>query len=323
MSRREQIEDRAARWILRREEGDWSEVEQRAFGVWLAESDEHKVAYWRLKHGWREMDRMASLGPLPAAESTLPRARWKPLAVAASLLLTIGFGPALFQPYVAEPPVRRASFETEVGARKLVSLSDGSRIELNTRSRIRAVVSPRQREVWLDQGEAYFEIAHQSDRPFLVHAGNRTITVLGTKFSVRRDNDKVTVSVVEGKVRVSGSDPDAQGPTAIITGGDIAVASGDSTLLARKLEKRVDNDLSWRDDLLRFDETRLIDIVREFNRYNRQQIILTDSALDNMRIGGGFPTRKPEEFVNLMRNFYGIESLRLEGEKVTAATEQQ
>ena len=321
MSRAVQIEQQAARWVMLREQPDWSAGSEVAFDAWLGESMAHKAAYWRLEHGWRESDRIASLGDATMPRFIPPTLRRSWIAAAAATVLVAGFVATAAQ--FSRPDAPRVTavqrFSTSIGGRRLVPLADGSKVELNTASSVRASITKKGREVWLDRGEAYFEIAHQNGQPFVVHAGSRTVTVLGTKFSIRRDGDKVTVSVVEGRVRVEDAvEPDAV-PAAIITAGDIAVARGPSVLLAAKSEERVASGLAWRGGMLDFDRTSLADAVADFNRYNKKQIVIGDSDTAAIRIGGSFQATNVDAFVRLLRDAYGIQvEERADGVKISS-----
>ena len=131
MSRAREIEDLAALWVVRREEPFWSSAEQEELDRWLAESDAHKAAYWRLEHGWHQADRIASLGDY----SPRPERRfgslgwWKPLAIAASLLLvfTIFALQRTSLPFAGQEQVQTMQFATAVGGHKIVDLPDGRR----------------------------------------------------------------------------------------------------------------------------------------------------------------------------------------------------
>ena len=148
-------------------------------------------------------------------------------------------------------------------------------------------------------------MAHIADRPFVVHAGSRTVTVLGTKFSVRRDGERVSVAVVEGRVRVD--DASAQTvPAAIITAGDVAIARGPATLLAARSPERVENGLAWRSGMLTFDQSTLGEAAAEFNRYNRKRIEVVDPGAAEIRIGGTFQASNVDAFVRLLRDAYGL-----------------
>jgi transmembrane sensor len=156
--------------------------------------------------GWAEADRIGSVGEWGDDRGSSYRdgpRRWLPAAIAASLVAAFGMGAYSLAPHFNQIlQVQQARFDTPVGGRKIVSLTDGSKVELNTQTVVRMAVDDKRRDVWLDSGEANFEVAHRDGEPFVVHAGKRTITVLGTKFSVRREKDRVTVNVVEGRVRV-------------------------------------------------------------------------------------------------------------------------
>lgn len=311
MSVAAEIEDRAARWLIRREEIGWSAAEQAELDAWLDESIAHKAAYWRLEHGWREADRIGAIGGTTYRPRVLGHAplchRWTKAAVAASFLVIVGLGATSHDVGPEQPTaVADATFSTPVGGRKIVSLPDGSKVEMNTRTMLRTAVTGQSREVWLDKGEAYFEVAHLEGRPFVVHAGSRTVTVLGTKFSVRRDGERVTVSVVEGRVRVDGANV-RMAPAAIITAGDVAIARGPSTLLTARSEERVENGLAWRDGMLTFDQSTLGEAANEFNRYNRKRIEIADPETAEIRIGGTFKASNVDAFVRLLRDAYGLE----------------
>jgi transmembrane sensor len=300
-----------------RDEVEWSAGDQAGLEAWLAQSMAHKAAYWRLEHGWREADRIAALGDMPELTTRVgwfPRATWwRPVAIAASLLLAIGLGALYVMPGLVDPAPEASApaaaptrFATRVGGRKTVTLSDGSRVELNTATSVRARVTLARREFWLDSGEAYFEVAHAPNLPFVIHAGQRDITVLGTKFSVRRDGDRVRVSVVEGRVRIdqaSGS----QGPrSSTVTGGDVVVAEGPSTLVASNAGERVRRQLSWRQGMLTFDQATLAEAAAEFNRYNPRQLVVADPETASIRIGGSFQSNNIDAFVRLLREAYGL-----------------
>lgn len=303
------IEQHAALWLVRREQPHWSPEEQAALDAWLDVSMAHKAAYWRLEHGWREADRIGALGAATLEEEAPApsfAARWWPLAAAASLVGMLAFGAIQLARSGPAPVVAAQNFVTPVGGRRIVPLVDGSKVELNTATVMRAAVTRDRREVWLDRGEAYFEIAHMEDHPFVVHAGSRTVTVLGTKFSVRREGDRVTVSVVEGRVKVDDSRQVDAVPTAILTAGDVAVARGPATLLAAKSEERVVSTLAWRDGMLNFDRTSLADAAREFNRYNRKQLVIADATIGDIRIGGTFQAANVDAFVRLLHDAYGL-----------------
>ncbi|GAA0294938.1 FecR domain-containing protein [Sphingomonas oligophenolica] len=312
MSRAEQASDRAAQWIIAQEDGDWDANDQASFEAWLAEADGNKAAYWRLKYSWKEADRIGALGgkqrgPANDRGYRWGRPGWLPAAIAASIVVLIGIAYTAWQPiFRPNPSSVAAAYATPIGGRKMVDFSDGSHVQLNTATSVRATVTARKREVWVDKGEAFFEVAHLNGLPFVVHAGDRQVTVLGTKFSVRREGDAVTVAVLEGRVRVDQVADNHTVRSAVIVGGDIALARGPATLVTTRSEESVESTLAWRSGMLDFDQTSLSDAAAEFNRYNVRKMVITDPEAAAIRIGGTFPASDPDAFVRLLRNAYGL-----------------
>lgn len=304
-----EVSDLAALWILRQEEPDWSSEQQAELDAWLAKSMLNRAAYLRQREGWRAADRIAALGlPVQPEETpdTTPWYRaWRPWAVAASVAMVITASTVALQ-RTKPVEIAKQSFETPVGGRRTVPMIDGSRVELNTATVIRSAMTGQRREIWLDRGEAFFDVAHHDGLPFVVHAGNRRITVLGTKFSVRRESDKVIVSVLRGRVRVDDADNPKSVRSAIITAGDMAIARGPSTLLALRAEEKVESALAWRDGMLNFDDMRLGDAASEFNRYHNRKLLVDDPSVADMRIDGAFQVSNIDAFVRLLHDAYGL-----------------
>jgi transmembrane sensor len=313
MSRTEHRTDRAAEWVLAQEATNWTVQDQAAFEAWLAESDANRTAYLRMRHSWREADRIGALSRTSmGVESPSERRRaWRwyvPAAAAASLLIALGSNLLVYrqQPSVEAQHVKAATFATALGAQKTVGFLDGSKVRLNTASRLRAAITTEKREVWVDEGEAFFEVAHRENRPFVVHVGDRQVTVLGTKFAVRRDGEKITVMVLEGSVRVDELVNGRPVRSSVIVGGDIAFTSGMSILVTKKSGPRVEEALAWREGLISFDHSNLGEIAAEFNRYHARKLVVTDPEIASLRIGGMFPSNDPESFIELLRNAYGL-----------------
>ena len=309
MSRADEIEEIAALWVLRREEPAWSSDDEEKLDRWLAQSDAHKVAFWRLEHGWNEADRIASIGDAPRPESLPKRgSNWAPLAVAASLAL-VAFLAVLqsvdFPP--ARDSVQQAQFATSVGGRKTVNLPDGSRVELNTDTLIKAALGSSGREVWLDRGEAFFNVQKDSRRAFVIHAGLRTIRVLGTKFSIRRETDNLVVAVLEGRVRVDNAAAGGSGQSATLAAGDVATAKGRTLLVTSDSIQTVQDQLAWRSGMLVFNETTLAEAAEQFNRYNDKRLIIAGPKAARTRIGGSFKAGNVEAFARLLQEAYGLD----------------
>jgi transmembrane sensor len=191
-------------------------------------------------------------------------------------------------------------------------MPDGSNVTLNTDSVIRVAVSDRERRVQLEQGEAFFDVAKDPARPFVVRAGNKRIVAVGTKFSVQHLHDDVRVLVTEGRVRV---ESETSSPV-FIAAGSVARADGSALVVRKAQPTQVDELLSWREGYLRFHETALADAVAEMNRYNTRKIFIEDPELAAIRISGTFRPTQYEAFVRVLQDGFSIQA-RNEGERIT------
>ena len=322
----EAIEAAAAAWVARRDAGGrWTPEQERALRAWLDESTAHRVAWVRMK---ATLDRAKAVGPLiaqrradaerardvaEAACTTAPAASAGRVAgsrrrVIAGWAMAAGIALGVGLTLLAQVQGRRGDkYATEVGARESVTLADGSQVTLNTHTRGRAVVTSQERRFWLDEGEAYFEIAHDPLRPFVVLAGRDRVTVLGTKFSVRHEDGRTEVTVVEGKVKLERGSSGA-GPIApvVMTRNESAVATAGNVLVIERSEQQVRDELGWREGRLAFDGATLGEVAAEFNRYNERQLVVEGEAAD-IRLGGTFDAHNLEGFARLVHDSFGLQ----------------
>jgi len=199
------------------------------------------------------------------------------------------------------------AYETDVGALEAVPLSDGSRVTLNTDTSIKVDLTPHERGVNLARGEAFFEVAKDPTRPFVVHVGDKRIVAVGTQFSVRRDTDGVRVFVTEGVVRVEQSEPgEASRSIAQLHPGAIAHAAADGVIIQTKPVAEVEQLLTWRTGYLVFDHTPLGEAITEFNRYTRHKIVIVDPQVAAIPIGGNFRTTSVEAFLRLVESDFPV-----------------
>jgi len=208
-------------------------------------------------------------------------------------------------------------YSTQIGQTRAYQLPDGTRMDLNTNARVRADVTRTERVVTLESGEAFFDVTHDARHPFIVHAGNRRITDLGTKFSVFLDGDNVRVLVLEGLVRVE-TQPGAVGPAPVTAeAGHLVIAQDSKSLVFTKPDSEVARELSWRNGMLTFDQSPLTEVAREFNRYNARHIVVEGNAR-KIRIGGTFKADNVDAFVLLLRQGFGV-SVKNQGDKIVVS----
>lgn len=304
------IEARAGDWLAERDRagGALPAERQQALEAWLSAATAHRIAYLRLAHAWQRAERLralqASARP-PAAEAMArPRRAWpsRPL-----LQRTVaGLGLALLSGVlVGDLGVRHdpQHYATARGQRESVALADGSRLTLNTATQLRTAVTPLAREVWLDQGEAFFDIARDAKRPFVIHAGPQQVTVLGTKFSLFRDGDRLRVAVLEGRVQLQA---EQRRPTVLVR-DDAALADAGQVQVTRQSRQQLSASLSWLQGKLVFDQVELAEAARQFNRYGSKQLVITDEAAARIGIGGVFDADNAESFARLLGIGFGLE----------------
>lgn len=297
----EEIEKQAAVWLAREDAG-LSDPDSRALDRWLDANVHHRVAYLRLKAAWQRADRLSALkSPVmrTVPSRTMP-IRAMLAAVAAVLALAVG-GAVWFWPRPAAEQV----YATAVGRMQAVRLADGSRMELNTDTRVRADVTQKRRIVTLDAGEAYFDVVHDASRPFTVYAGSRRITDLGTRFSVFRNGDDVRVTVQEGRVKVDTLDRAALDTPVTADAGHMVVTKGSETLVSARPDDDIRSDLAWREGRLVFNQQPLAEAAEQFNRYNARKIVVQGNAR-RIRIGGSFKADNVDGFVLLLQRGFGL-----------------
>ena len=300
MSRRDQIEAEAAAWLARVDRGLTSE-EEASFQRWKATAVEHRIIFLQLQSVWQRVDQLAS-SPQPVSIATrfsLTLAV-RVAAFAAVLVLCVGLGLG----YRAwNVPAER--FETAIGAQRSLKLADGTHVVLNTDTLIHTSITPAARTVTLDRGQAYFDVVHDDNHPFVVIDGNRRITDLGTKFSVRRDGDRVDVVVQEGEVRVEHIGADHVSAPVVAQRDMVVIARDTGTLVTRKDPREIDNAMLWRSGMLSYNQEPLADVVADINRYNARKIEVVGPARE-IRIGGSFRSDNIEGFKQLLRDGFGL-----------------
>lgn len=236
-------------------------------------------------------------------------------------------------------------YNTAIGEQRSVVLRDGSIVTLNTASRIEVEFHKDRRLIHLRAGEALFQVARDSARPFDVIADDTTVRAVGTQFNVDKRNGSTTVTVVEGKVAVvanssrkvesrddlslSSSPPspaeeptlnvEAHGTTYLTAGEQLTVAG---VKAARSIPKAADLAAvtAWTQRRLVFEHRTLGDVADEFNRYNRRQIRIHGAELRAQEVTGVFQANDPESFLEFVSKIPGIKMERdADGSQVSAS----
>lgn len=315
-------DSQAAQWWLRRQEGLTAE-DASLFREWLEADPAHAAALRAVEETAQALDALpgnatgalvgiarASVRPghaLPAPLSSTTRNKGLPdsvprrrlagqlaqAALATVMLAVAGTGGWALVDHLHAQPVFVHNYVTAPGQLIKASLPDGSRIELDTATRLEVALYRDRREVRLTGGQAHFSVAPDPAKPFEVAAANTLVTVVGTRFAVRHVGARVRVAVEEGSVRMT--QRDARGQTRVaaadagllLGAGDVAHAdhAGHPSAVGRVGAESV---AVWRHGRVVFDNTPLAEAVAEFGRYGYDGVVIRDAGVAAMRITGSF-----------------------------------
>ena len=307
-------EERAARaseWAVRLMDDSMPRKRQEEFAEWLAADPRNGQVLEEVIAAWRAVDYYAASAEIVALrEAALAEARralnhrhgasrslglrW---AIAAALLLALA-GAAVWWWLTPQ------SFATDVGERRVVALSDGSKISLDAATIVRVAYSRHERQLWLEQGRAKFDVAKDPLRPFAVSAADKVVVATGTSFSVERVDNEVRVVLYEGHVAVleaSGGNvlrplevgPQRPSPGHVLTVGSELILPADNASAIRLEPASIEpidrgRSLSWETGLLVFQDEPLELAVARMNRYAEKPLIIGDSTVARLRISGVF-----------------------------------
>jgi len=296
------IKDEAADWLERRDREDWSQDDRAALEAWLARSMAHRAQFWRMEAAWSRTARLAAMRGAPEARATRTWAVAPVLigmAAAFALVAVIGAGSW----FLFSPGTR--TYSTPVGGHETITFADGSRIELNTDTAIRARMTTDSRTVWLDRGEAFFTVKHDPAHPFVVMVGDRRVTDLGTRFVIHRNKRDLEVAVLDGRVWFDAPDVRAA-QTSLLTSGQVAMVDKGAVSVTRRTTSELANELAWRHGMLVFKHRPLAEVVREFNRYNKQKLVLASADVGALKIYGSFRTEDIELFARVVQVAFAL-----------------
>jgi transmembrane sensor len=320
----------AAYWDARLRSPDCTRVDLDAYEAWREAKAENARAFENLQDIIGSL-RAAGSRPIMRAlrEAALRKRRRRflvaGLSVAAAItLVVVGIvlehvpehaGDATRIASAAGPSAPLGSYESAVGDRKAFTLDDGSVITLNTRSRVETHFSPGRRDVTLVAGQASFRVAHDASRPFVVVAGDRQVTAIGTEFDVRVDGNDVRVVVVQGRVAVERR-PQGRIIDAVLSGRrELTPGQSYSTrdegmfkLAAAVRPVDVNQAILWEEGRVAFNDVPLPEAVAEMNRYSKGALVVADPSMRKLKVSGVFRTDQSQTFVNAVKDYFPIEA---------------
>ncbi len=333
MTSKSVITDQACDWYERLHSDRTSMQEVAEFNVWLEADPNHRKVFEKVDRLWLASKGLR--GTREVAESRVVIERLKgesekqqrffraprktkafwPMAAAAVLLMTVVAGWVTYNDTTAEI----VRYYTPVGEQKNIKLDDGSSIVLNTNSILDVEFDSEIRRVVMIRGQANFNVAKDTRRPFTVVAGDGRVTALGTEFDVYMAAFRTVVTLMEGSVQVDWPQEQGAGNSQapewqavrLKAGQQVEIRDGmgltTPVVVNRSMVK------SWLNGKLSYDEQPLAKVVEEANRYTKLRIELGDSALANIPVTGIFTAGENRALASALANLYGLE-LRSVGE---------
>ena len=328
--------DEAADWLARRDLG-LSTAEECEFQQWLARDERHAAAWAEVNEPWRQLeevraDGMAEWMVVELARRERKRARrrtWLKLGgMAAAAVVLLGLTTTTWHSLEPRPLALAETPEELLGQTRPAALNsmeaavllkpeqrvleDGTIVDLKGDALISVSFTQRQRVVRLVSGTAHFEVSHNPNRPFTVHAGAVSVRAVGTAFAVERSDSAADVLVTAGKVGVvrTGGDTEPESPLLVAAGKRVLMpydlADGlpeVETLEPEEMAMR----LQWRVPRLQLRGASLAQVVEMLNRISRTTITIADPALEHLRFSGLFRADNAAGFVQMLKNNYGVE----------------
>ena len=280
------IEADAARWVVRVDRDGEDPRTRAELETWLAGDRRRQGAYVRAEAGWTHLDRASVLAVEPRAAPPLRRR---------GVLAGLGALAAGVAAAVIAPRLLAQRYDTALGEIRRVPIGDGSLAAINTSSELEVSLQPRLRAVKLKRGEAWFAVAKDRSRPFVVESGPVRVRAVGTAFSVRKRDGGSDVLVTEGVVEVWTKD--AAAPPRRVSAGERVFVENETGVRAQpKADDDLARALAWRDGQIVLDGQTLAEAAAEFNRYNDRKIQVADPRLADERFVGWFRTNDPEGF---------------------------
>ncbi|GAA6153937.1 FecR family protein [Pseudoteredinibacter isoporae] len=296
--------DQAAYWIVRLRSDRCALSDKQRFSDWLETDPQHAEAFDQVLDTW-QASAFASNPVERQTKQTTNAFSWQYLGAAAATVLMAAA--VIF--WQANPGnVYENSFSTARGEFAEIELPDGSSIELNTNSKLDVYFDDDSREISLHQGEAYFDINSDNERPLSVDLGDAEVNVIGTEFNIHKKDDSSHIVVTEGRIRVSEKTGHEQ-----IAGSKALVSEGQQvnvfkrTGLGLVMPKQNSQTVNWRNKTLVFQETKLQQALEELNRYLIEPVDTSDESLRYSLVSGTFSLEEPDTTLAALIETFAIQ----------------
>ena len=315
--------DNAAAWVARLGSDQRTRADDEAFEAWLAADPARAAAYADHAELWAGVGALAGDAQARAVLGAELRAPPRPAISRRAAMGGVGIAAAASLAVFAAPQIDRLRgvYRTRKGQQRQVILADGSRLMLDTDTRIEVQFSDADRRLVLEKGRAHFKVARDAARPFRVFVGDDEVRALGTAFDVRKDRDGAKVTLEEGTVavyragaaKVDGVRP----PAAVLRPGQQARLTPTEPVKVAAVD--LSREQAWRFGRMILDNAPLGEAVEDLNRYGGRRVVLADPALADMKVSGVFHTRDPDAFVEAITAAFPVRLAEETGGKLVLA----
>jgi transmembrane sensor len=276
----------------------------RQFADWLAEDSAHGEEYALCEITWEVSQDAAKEVPEPTSRARLPD-RFGVSRRAAAVVLAA----ATIAAVVWWWPPATLAYSTAAGEQRTVVLEDGSRVTLNTRTRILVRFARRDRNVVLEEGEAFFEVSKNASRPFTVRTPIGSARAIGTRFNMYLEARQLSVTIAEGSVLVES-----------VSGNGVLVDAGRRAELRTGMPRAavepadLNAALGWMSQRLEVNNAPLADVLREFSRYTSMPIHADTPAIAALRVSAILRTGDLDALQATLEGAFGLGIERRDGE---------
>ena len=298
----DKMHDAAAAWVARMDSGEWTDADEADLQAWFLADPRHAGALLQMQASWIACDEAISIaeksdgGPSASASTRLDR---RTLIAAGGTALAASLAGGLIWVRSIQ------SYQTGVGEIRRIPLKDGSVAAVNTMSRIEVKLAESHREVFIDSGEAWFQVAKDPARPFVVAAGRVRAQAVGTAFSVRKRDSGADVVVTEGTVE-AWADGAEGAKIQLVAGEGAFVANNAGVTRLPYAPNSPESSLAWRVGRIELVGESLASAATEFNRYNKRQIVIGDPSIGAELFDGVFRIDDPEGFALAVKSSLNV-----------------
>lgn len=325
--------EQASEWLLRMDNPARTEEDVNEWLRWCDEDSDNLAAFEAFQRDWRDLDALKVNAdaeesvPAPSGVNddlilsepqkkalleqeshrlSIPRVRWRTPMVAVAACLALVALAVILLPHERELSIPRQQVAA-TQTNRAATLPDGSRVILSAQTSINVDFNGTKRNLELSAGEAYFKVKHDRHHPFIVHAGDISVTAVGTAFDIRREPDGVTVTVEEGTVEIAGNVFAKKGlPTTwrAEAGYRLTYSSQGRTAMIASVD--TSNALAWRGGELAYVWEPLGAVIEDLNRYSEHKVIIKDPAIAELRFTGTVFTASLTDWVKAVEQAYPV-----------------